>query len=127
MSRPKLELSIADAEKLGMLGATYEEMAAWFDCNVRTIERRMAMGNSEFCRAYKKGLGRLKVSLRRQQIEAAKGGNPTMLIWLGKQLLGQQDKAILKTESKITHEEVTTLTPEQEEFIKRKAEIIARM
>ncbi|HEX7262220.1 MAG TPA: hypothetical protein VF258_10430, partial [Luteolibacter sp.] len=69
-----------------MLGATAPEIAAWFGCGLRTVERRMAMRDGEFRRAYEKGFGRLKISLRRQQIEVAKGGNPTMLIWLGKQL-----------------------------------------
>jgi hypothetical protein len=33
-----------------------------------------------------------KSSLRRAQWKAADSGNPTMLIWLGKQYLGQRDK-----------------------------------
>lgn len=33
-----------------------------------------------------------KRSLRRMQWKSAKGGNATMQIWLGKQLLGQTDK-----------------------------------
>lgn len=43
------------------------------------------------CMAYKKGFADLKKSLRRKQIERAESGNATMLIWLGKQLLGQRD------------------------------------
>lgn len=31
-------------------------------------------------------------SLRRRQFKAAESGNPTMLVWLGKQYLGQADK-----------------------------------
>jgi len=34
-----------------------------------------------------------KMSIRRLQFEKAKEGNTTMLIWLGKQYLGQTDKA----------------------------------
>ncbi len=44
--------------------------------------------------------GRLqgKASLRRKQYEIAMSGNTTMLIWLGKQALGQSDKQeILQT------------------------------
>ena len=33
-----------------------------------------------------------KMSLRRKQLEVAINGNVTMLIWLGKQYLGQRDK-----------------------------------
>ena len=35
---------------------------------------------------------RLRTSLRRWQYEKAKDGNVAMLIWLGKQLLGQRDR-----------------------------------
>ena len=33
-----------------------------------------------------------KASLRRRQYKLAEEGNPTMLIWLGKQWLGQSEK-----------------------------------
>lgn len=33
------------------------------------------------------------MTLRRLQWKAAEGGNATMLIWLGKQLLGQKDSS----------------------------------
>lgn len=38
-----------------------------------------------------KGYETTKQSLRMKQIEVAMSGNPTMLIWLGKQMLGQAD------------------------------------
>ena len=41
---------------------------------------------------YKKHQGEGKASLRRAQWKAAQDGNPTMLVWLGKQMLGQRDK-----------------------------------
>jgi hypothetical protein len=46
------------------------------------------------------------MSLRRWQIEAARKGNPTMLVWLGKQLLGQTDK-IETTNENINTEKLT--------------------
>ena len=74
---------------------------------------------------YKKGaLGRLKVSLRRQQIELAKTGNPTMLIWLGKQLLEQRDKADATNQVTVKEVGPHKLTPEDEAFLKRKAELM---
>jgi hypothetical protein len=33
-----MEFDLAEVEKLGMLGATEVEMAAWFNCGLRTIE-----------------------------------------------------------------------------------------
>ena len=37
-----------------------------------------------------------KTSLRRAQFELAMKGNPTMLIWLGKQYLGQKERTEVK-------------------------------
>lgn len=88
--RPTKEFDLAEVEKLGMLGATAAEMAAWFNVGLRTIERRMAAKEGAFRASYDRGFGRLKISLRRQQIESAKAGNTAMLIWLGKQLLGKR-------------------------------------
>ena len=54
------------------------------DCSVDTLERRYAD-------TIKSAKDRGRSSLRRHQWELAQKGNPTMLIWLGKQLLGQRD------------------------------------
>ena len=125
--RPAIEFDLGEVEKLGMLGATASEVAAWFGCGLRTVERRMADEEGDFWRAYQKGLGRLKISLRRQQIEAAKGGNTTMLIWLGKQLLEQRDKREVKEESTVTQKpQGLELSPEDEEFLRRKESLSGR-
>jgi len=122
--RPEKEFDLSEVEKLGMLGATASEMAAWFGCGLRTIERRMGTADGDFRRAYEKGFGRLKISLRRQQIEAAKGGNVTMLIWLGKQLLEQSDKREVKEEATVTERVAPlALTPADEEFLCRKSRL----
>ena len=89
--RPAIDFDAKEVEKLGSIGATIEEMAGWFDVTTRTIERRLADEEGEFCRVYKRGRSRVKMSLRRKQIDLANDGNPTMLIWLGKQLLEQRD------------------------------------
>ena len=104
--RPVMQFDIAEVEKLGKIGATYIEMAAWFDCSLRVIESRMGedeadLEKGKFKRAYKKGKGFLTMSIRRKQIDLAHGGNPTMLIWMGKQLLGQTDKLSTKNEVKV--------------------------
>lgn len=126
--RPTLEFDLVEVEKLGMLGTTASEMAAWFNCGLRTIERRMAKPDGEFRRAYEKGFGRLKISIRRQQIESAKSGNVSMLIWLGKQLLDQADKREVKEEATITEKVAPlALTPEDEEFLKRKSFLVPQI
>lgn len=47
-----------------------------------------------FAECFKKFSAGGKTSLRRLQFELARKGNATMLIWLGKQYLGQTDKPI---------------------------------
>jgi hypothetical protein len=128
LGRKPFHFDLSEVEKLGMLGATREEMASWFGCAVRTVDRRMAKADGDFRLAYDKGFGRLKISLRRQQIEAAKGGNITMLIWLGKQMLGQADRQEVKSEAHVvSRATVTALSPEDEEFLAKKARILAEM
>lgn len=120
--RPKIQFNLEEVEKLGSIGASYEEIAGWFDCTTRTIDRRMADSDGEFSRAYKRGSTHLKRSLRRDQIEAARKGNATLLIWLGKQLLGQSDK--IETKNEVKQDVKMKLTPEMEAEIQKAAQVV---
>jgi hypothetical protein len=85
MARPivhKLDESLI--EKLASIHCTLEEIASICDCSTATLKRRYAPLIKE---AKAKG----RSSLRRYQWEHAQKGNPALLIWLGKQLLGQKD------------------------------------
>ena len=86
VGRPKIVLDYEAIEKLAGMMCTQEEIASYFDCDVRTLQR-----DEEFCRVYKKGLDKGKMSLRRKQYTMS-DTNVTMAIWLGKQYLGQTDK-----------------------------------
>lgn len=90
MPKPKAKVDPKQIETLASIGCTVEEMALVVGCSKDTLERRF-MGNIEKGRAF------FKVSLRRKQVELANSGNVGMLIWLGKQCLGQKER--LKTES----------------------------
>ena len=91
--RPKIYLDPASAEAFGRMKATHETMAEFFGVSHDTIARRMADPESPFCVAYKKGFAGLRMRLSEKQIQVAlSAGNVTMLIWLGKQYLGQADK-----------------------------------
>lgn len=73
--------------------ATAEECADFFQCSADTIDRRLKEeGWSGFAEFYKSHQAEGVISLRRAQWQAAQAGNPTMLIWLGKQYLGQRDQ-----------------------------------
>lgn len=86
--RPKIDIDPFNIEKLAEQGMKVTEMAALLNVSTDTIHRNFA---AELI----KGKAALKQTLRMSQIHAATiEGNPTMLIWLGKQYLGQNDKTI---------------------------------
>jgi len=100
MARPRKEINRDEFEKLCSIQATLNECCCYFDVSEDTIERwckrEYEKGFAEVF-AEKRGLG--TVSLRRKQFEKAMNGDKTMLIWLGKQLLGQADKQEQKIQS----------------------------
>jgi hypothetical protein len=73
------------------LNCTMAEVAAFFGCNKKTIERRMK-DDEEFAEIIDHGRADGMLSVRRQQFQIMESGNATMAIWLGKQLLGQRDQ-----------------------------------
>lgn len=93
VGRPKIQLDYKTIEKLAGMMCTQEEIASYFDCDARTLQR-----DKEFCRVYKKGLDQGRISLRRKQYSMSET-NVTMAIWLGKQYLGQTDKVESKNEN----------------------------
>ena len=91
MGRPLIELDLKLLEELCTIGCTDSELAACLDVSLKTIENRKRE-DEEFLRIYKRGHESGKMSLRRRQWQKAMEGNIGMLIWLGKQLLGQKDQ-----------------------------------
>jgi hypothetical protein len=86
MARPRLKIDPRQVEQLAAIGCSYAEIAAVVGCSHDTIERRFAL-------VIKEGHEKRNASVRRAQYEVGvKNKNATMLIWLGKQFLGQTDK-----------------------------------
>lgn len=77
-------ISATEVQKLAKIGCTQTEIADFFSVSHSQISR-------SFAQPYKRGLEQCKMSLRRKQLSMANKGNCTMLIWLGKQLLGQRE------------------------------------
>lgn len=73
---------------------TQAEIAEAFDCSIDTLARRIKdKYKQDFAVIYEQKRGAGKISLRRAQWQkAVEGKDTTMLIWLGKQYLGQSDK-----------------------------------
>lgn len=83
---------LTELEDLCALQCTQAEIAAFFRVGIATVERWAAI--REYRDLMDRGRDRGLVSLRRAQFQAALAGNPAMLIWLGKQLLGQKDQVL---------------------------------
>ena len=60
-------------------------MASFFGCDESLIRK-------SYSESIAKGRDNGKIRLRQYQWASAKKGNVAMLIWLGKQILGQSDK-----------------------------------
>jgi hypothetical protein len=114
MARPRLNIDPKLVQDLAALGCKASEISIVVGCSADTIEKR-------FAEQLQKGRENLKISLRRWQLEAAKKGNVAMLIWLGKQMLGQTEKVeqLTKTEIKpISKEEIKQILSE-DPFLKK--------
>jgi len=100
MARPKKHIDENLVEKLAKVGCSNESIAIQVGCSVDTLTRRYA----ELLQKSREGL---KTQLRIWQLEAAKKGNVAMLIWLGKQMLGQTEKIEQTSEVKAEVKEIS--------------------
>jgi hypothetical protein len=86
-NKSKRVISPQDVEILAQTFATYKDMAEYFGVKENTFR-------DHFRESVTKGRANTKMSLRQWQLAAAKSGNVTMLIWLGKNILGQTDAPV---------------------------------
>lgn len=77
-------------ESLARIMCTEEEIAACLSVNPLTFHTED--NDAVFKEAIKRGYSQGKQSLRREQWKLAQKGNASMLIWLGKQWLGQTER-----------------------------------
>lgn len=89
--RPLIPIDGEQVFKLAIMGATNPEIGDMFNCCDDTIERR-------FAGELKRGRAQLKGRVRRSQLRIMEDGNAPMAIWLGKQVLSQQDKIEITTD-----------------------------
>ena len=85
--RPKLIIDYERVAELAEIQCTQEAIALDLGISVRTLQR-----NPEFCRVYGAAQEKGKTLILRKQFELAKKGDRQILIWLGKQYLGQTEK-----------------------------------
>lgn len=111
MGRPSIKIDFEKLDSLLEIQCTLRECASVLKCSEDTLERAVQKEFNQTFADYsieKRGAG--KASLRRRQYQkAVDGGDTTMLIWLGKQYLGQSDKLSQTAEITNTH---IVITPE---------------
>jgi hypothetical protein len=95
MARPKIVIDSAVVETLAKVGATNCEIADHFMVDEGTIRKR-------FSDLLAKARSTRKIKLREMQWKLAEKGNLGMMIWLGKQELGQSEKVEQKIQSHST-------------------------
>ena len=78
---------------LAQIGCSDRDIAEWFGITESTLRYN-------FSDYLIKGRGCLKQTLRRAQLRVALDGNPTLLIWLGKAILGQRENPVDIDENK---------------------------
>lgn len=85
MARPRKTIDESRIAELAQKGYTAREIAVILGLCEDTLYRR-------FSEALHRGRELRNGALRSKQVEVALAGNVPMLIWLGKQLLGQREK-----------------------------------
>ncbi len=92
--RPRKEIDTELLYKLAQIHCTMKEMVDILGVSEDTLKRR-------FAGIIDKGKAEGKMRLRRKQIEVAMKGSAVMLIFLGKQMLGQSDTPIADEDKNI--------------------------
>tara|TARA_R110000796_G_scaffold163631_1_gene280584 strand:+ start:570 stop:920 length:351 start_codon:yes stop_codon:yes gene_type:complete len=94
IGRPKIKVDEELLYKLSAIHCTMKEMVDILGVSEDTLKRRYAG-------VIAKGKAEGKMRLRRKQVEVAMQGNATLLIWLGKNCLGQSDSPTNEDEQSI--------------------------
>jgi hypothetical protein len=92
MARPLTDIDWQQVDKMCEIHCTGEEQASILGVDYDTLnaacKRDKGIGFSDYFKQKSSGG---KMSLRRRQYTSAMDGNTTMLVWLGKNWLGQSD------------------------------------
>lgn len=87
VGRDKKVIPSKDVEKLAAMGCKDIEICEWFGIDGNTLRYNFSV-------ELQKGRQSLNQSLRQAQLRLALSGNATMLIWLGKNILGQSENPV---------------------------------
>jgi hypothetical protein len=118
--RKLLAIDEDEVRRLGMIGCTDRDISVWFGCDEQTIANRF----SDILAKAREGT---RQRLRKKQLEMALNGDRTMLIWLGKQMLGQQEPPSVAIQNNVSNTTVVAAkqrTKEEDKaFLEMEAEV----
>lgn len=93
MGRPKKEINWQALDAVLQFGATLEDAAEIVGVHTDTLARKIKKEHDCTFTEYRdKKMSKIRYNLRKKQYDVAMAGNVSMLIWLGKNMLGQTDK-----------------------------------
>ena len=102
MAKQKIELDLDDIRELASEGNTIEDISTLLGVSTSAIAN-----NEEYKQAYELGLCDMRAMLRHSQFQSAKSGNTSMLIFLGKVLLGQREETVTSLKLEREDDELT--------------------
>lgn len=94
LGRPEFQVTKElehQVESLAAMGASEDSISDFLGMDRNTLEKH-------FSATLKNGKSRVSNRLRMMQLKKAYTGNTALLIWLGKQLLGQSEKKTVMVE-----------------------------
>ncbi len=99
-TRPPMEIDVEKLKEFLAVNMPVRRIAHYFNCTPETLYNKfrdlIVQSNVDY-----------EYGLRLAQLRAANDGNPTMLIWLGKQVLGQSDEQKVTIEQKPSVSDIT--------------------
>ena len=98
----KIHLDTDDIRELASEGNTVSDIATLLGVSDSVISN-----NEEYKQAYEMGLCDMRAMLRHSQFQSAKSGNTSMLIWLGKVILGQREETVSSIKFEREDDELT--------------------
>lgn len=107
-TRPPMEIDVEKLKEFLAVNMPVRRIAHYFNCTPETLYNKfrdlIVQSNVDY-----------EYGLRLAQLRAANDGNPTMLIWLGKQVLGQTDEQKVTLEQKPSVSDITFIPLKKEE------------
>lgn len=85
--RPKKQIDYEKAKQMSYAQCSLDEIASALEVSTRTLQK-----DKEFMKLYRRAIDEGKAYIRQLQMKKAREGDRQMLIWLGKQYLGQAEK-----------------------------------